>query len=256
MKIAAIQKILHWHDPQANFKSFESEIELLAEDVDLVVLPEMFSTGFTMNPEDLDVNVGAITLQWMQRMAANFQIALLGSTAFFDGRIWSNRAFIVHADGSHNHYNKRHGFSMSNEEKIYQNGEERIQEKVKDLMICPMICYDLRFPVWSRNKKPYYDLLIYMANWPIYRISAWNDLLKARAIENMCYVIGVNRTGSDKNGWEYNGCSAVYDPLGVELAFLNEDESSCVVELDKAHLNQIRNELGFLKDADSFEINL
>ena len=255
MKIAAIQNELHWHNPQANFKSFEHELQHLVNDVELVVLPEMFSTGFTMKPEQLERNVGSITLQWMQRMAANFKITLVASTAFFDGQFWSNRAFVVHADGSYNYYNKRHGFSLSSEEKVYQNGEKRIQEKAKDFIICPMICYDLRFPVWSRNKKPFYDLLIYMANWPIYRISAWNDLLKARAIENMCYVIGVNRIGTDKNGWEYNGSSAVYDPLGTQLSFLNQDQISCTVDIDKTYLDQIRSELGFLNDADSFEIN-
>ena len=133
MKIAAIQNELHWQDPQANFRSFEHELQHLVNDVELVVLPEMFSTGFTMKPEQLDLNVGSITLQWMQRMAANFQITLVGSTAFFDGQLWSNRAFVVHANGSYNYYNKRHGFSLSSEEKVYQNGRERIKKKLRIL---------------------------------------------------------------------------------------------------------------------------
>lgn len=212
----------------------------------------MFTTGFTMTPSEIDKEEGPATLEWMKGLAEETGSALTGSTVFYENGKYTNRLFFVQPDGNFLHYDKRHTFTLAGEHLEYARGEERIIIDYKGFRICPMICYDLRFPVWGRNTEAY-DLLLFVANWPKTRIAAWDTLLKARAIENMAYCLGVNRIGEDKNGYEFNGHSACYDPLGEKLAF-SSGEETLFVKIDKAHLTEVRDKLRFLDDRDSFTL--
>jgi len=249
---ALIQSPLHWEDPECNRDMFAKKIDAIPEGVDLIVLPEMFSTAFTMQPENIGKEEGAETVNWMQRLAAEKQSAIIGSMVFYEDDSYVNRLYFVAPDGSLAHYDKRHTFTLAGEDKVYRAGEERIMVEYLGFRICPLICYDLRFPVWSRNTENY-DILLYVANWPEPRITAWDTLLKARAIENMAYCIGVNRTGQDGTGHNYVGHSAVYDTLGRQIVF-SQEETILYATLSKAHVETTRSKLKFLEDRDSFSL--
>src|SRR5690606_10159959 len=216
LNIALIQIPLFWEDPERNRELFSSKIKSITNKIDLIVLPEMFTTGFTMTPENIDLREGDITVAWMQEKAKEHNAAVVGSVVFFEAGNYFNRLFFVGPDGRVSQYDKRHTFALAGEDKVYQAGTEKLIIDFRGFKICPLICYDLRFPVWARNTVDY-DVLVYVANWPTPRIGAWDTLLKARAIENMAYCIGVNRVGQDKTGHDYPGHSAVYDALGEEL---------------------------------------
>ncbi|NAY91911.1 nitrilase family protein [Muricauda sp. JGD-17] len=250
LNIALIQTKLHWEDPDANKAMFEEKMVDISSDVDLIVLPEMFSTGFTMFPNGLGPSEGKRTLEWMQQMALKKDTAILGSTVFMEGNKNYNRLFFVYPNGEFKSYDKRHTFTLAGENKVYESGSEKVIVDYEGFKICPLICYDLRFPVWARNVEDY-DVLIYVANWPKPRIAAWDVLLKARAIENMCYCVGVNRTGLDESGYQYPGHSAVYDALGGQLVY-SEKEEVLYALLDKESLEKTRNKLRFLDDRDVF----
>jgi predicted amidohydrolase len=255
LKIAMLQVDLAWENSEKNLNIFSDKIDQIPEDVDLIVLPEMFSTGFSMNAANLAEEPDGRTSQWMKEIARKLNCAVTGSVIIKENKNFYNRLFFVFPDGSFEKYDKRHTFTLAKEDQTYTAGEERLIVEYKGWRICPLICYDLRFPVWARNTSNY-DLLIYVANWPETRIHAWDVLLQARAIENMAYCIGLNRTGLDGNEYVYNGHSAVYDCLGKSL-FDNdrEIEFSEVVELDKSHLKEVREKLKFLQDKDNFSLH-
>lgn len=256
LKIAIIQAELVWQNAGLNLKNFSEKINQIKEQVNLIILPEMFSTGFTMHPQEISETMQGETVKWMQKTAAENKFAIAGSVVISEGEKYYNRFLFVHPSGQINFYDKRHLFTLAGEDKAYVSGKKKLIVNYMGWKICPLICYDLRFPVWARNVEEY-DLLIYVANWPKPRIVAWDTLLKARAIENMCYAIGVNRVGVDANNYEYNGHSAAYDSLGKQIAAtLPNQEETVVFSLDKNHIYEIRNKLGFLNDRDTFEIKL
>ncbi|MCX2718313.1 amidohydrolase [Lentiprolixibacter aurantiacus] len=253
LHVAMVQTALVWEDPKANRDLLASKMEQLEGEVDLIILPEMFTTGFTMDPGSIPADEGQRTLDWMQEQAKKYRAGILGSTVFIgENNRHFNRLFFVGPDGEQEQYDKRHTFTLAGEDKEYEAGKKRLLFEFRGFRICPMICYDLRFPVWSRNTEDY-DLLIYVANWPAPRIGAWDALLKARAIENMSYCLGVNRLGSDQNGHEYTGHSAAYDCLGNTIVF-SQEEAILQVVLSQQHLNLNREKLQFLKDRDHFNI--
>ena len=251
LKIALVQSQLVWENPLENRKQFAIKIASISE-VDLIVLPEMFSTGFSMNPGNIDREEDAKTLLWMQSIAKEKGAAITGSILYKKEDKYFNRLFFVYPSGDYHYYNKRHSFSLAGEHAIYTAGKERVIIDYKGFKICPLICYDLRFPVWSRNTVAY-DILLYVANWPAKRITAWDCLLQARAIENMAYTIGVNRVGQDANGFLYSGHSAVFDCLGKQLCF-SDKETTLYATLEKTHILKTRERLGFLDDQDLFSI--
>lgn len=255
LNVAVIQVDLSWENSIKNRSIFSEKIEKLQDDVDLIVLPEMFSTGFSMNAENLAEPAQGPTFQWMQKIAKDREVAVTGSLITRENNNYYNRLYFVFPDGSFKKYDKRHTFTLAKENLTYTAGKERLIVEYKGWRICPLICYDLRFPVWARNTEDY-DLLIYVANWPETRIHAWDILLQARAIENMSYCVGVNRTGPDGNDYQYNGHTAVYDCLGKTLFANNREiEFMEVVTLDKTYLNETRDKLKFLQDRDSFSLN-
>ncbi|MEM8998802.1 MAG: amidohydrolase [Bacteroidota bacterium] len=252
LKIALVQSQLLWENPIANRALFSRKINMLSSHTDVVVLPEMFTTAFTMDPQHIEVSEGISTVEWMKEMATKKDVAIVGSIIFFEKGNYYNRLYFVDPNGKVDHYDKRHTFTLAGEHKVYQAGEEKVVVTYNGFDFYPLICYDLRFPVWSRNIDDY-DVLIYVANWPKQRISAWDTLLKARAIENMAYCVGVNRIGSDGLGHEYPGHSAVYDVMGNRLAY-SEKEEVLYVTLSKDHIMTNRTKLKFLQDRDMFSL--
>lgn len=255
LHVVGIQADLFWENPDKNITFFESTIQQLPTETDLVVLPEMFTTGFTMNAAEVAETMNGKAISWMKHIASKHQIAITGSLVIKDDNKYFNRLVFVHPSGKIETYNKRHSFTLAGEDKVYTSGKESIIIDFKGWKICPLICYDLRFPVWARNTESY-DLLIYMANWPITRIKAWETLLKARAIENMCYTIGVNRIGIDANDYKYSGNSIIVDFLGKEISKLQPNKYGFIYfTLNKKVQNNVRNKLGFLNDRDTFKID-
>ena len=254
LNIVGIQSSIVWEKPAANLEYFGQQISKLPSTVDLVILPEMFTTGFSMNPISIAETMEGPSIKWMVTTAKTNRMALVGSVVIKENAQYFNRLFFIHPNGHIETYDKRHLFTLAKENDQYTSGEERLIVFYKGWRICPLICYDLRFPVWSRNTNEY-DLLVYVANWPSIRIHAWDTLLKARAIENMSYCIGVNRVGKDENGYEYNGHTAIYNFLGEKLSRTIEGKENilqCVVS--KNELQKIRQKLNFLEDQDAFKI--
>ena len=253
MKIALIQTSLVWENPLENRSHLAQKINGFLEDVDLIILPEMFSTGFTMNPSAVAETMQGETVSWLQHLAKAKNCAITGSLIIEENGKYYNRLVFVFPNGDLKSYDKKHLFTMAGEDKVYTAGINKLIVDYKGFKICPLVCYDLRFPVFSRNTEDY-DLLIYVANWPKPRVNAWDILLKARAVENMCYTIGVNRTGTDGNDHEYVGHSQVVDFLGNYLIESQETEGVFMVELDKEKLIETRSKLAFLDDKDEFQI--
>ena len=254
LKIALVQSSLIWENPEQNRINFSKKIMNTSTDVDMIILPEMFTTGFTMTPHNFEKTEGELTLVWMQKMAKAKNSAVVGSIPFYENQNYTNRLFFVKPDGDYQQYDKRHTFTLAGEDKVYNAGKVRLIVDFRGFKICPLICYDLRFPVWARNTENF-DVLLFVANWPKPRINAWDALLKARAIENMSYVIGVNRIGTDEIGHEYPGHSAVYDVLGEQRAY-SEKEEVVYLKLSKEHIISTRNKLKFLEDSDEFNLLL
>jgi len=252
LNVALVQSHLLWENPEANRSMFTSKIERLPDTVDLVVLPEMFTTGFTMTPKKIPIEEGVKTIAWMQGIAQKEGFALIGSIVFFENDHYFNRLFFVHPNGAIETYDKKHTFTLAGEHEVYKAGNSKLVVAYKGFKICPLICYDLRFPVWARNVEDY-DVLLYVANWPKPRIHAWDTLLAARAIENMSYCIGVNRIGLDGLGHEYSGHSVAFDALGQALVRSKEEEA-LLVSLSKTHLESNRKKLRFLEDRDAFNL--
>ena len=256
LNIVAIQANLTWVNPEKNRLYFEQVINKLTSNTNLVVLPEMFSTGFTMKPSSVSETMNGTTVSWMINMAKTHDIGIIGSMVIQENNQYFNRAIFVHPSGSLEIYDKRHLFSLAGEDRQYTPGTNRIVIQFKGWRICPFVCYDLRFPVWSRNTDNY-DVLLFMANWPIPRIDAWDTLLKARAIENMSYCIGVNRVGLDANNHEYPGHSRTFDVLGKRIDTLPIGlEATELLILTKDHVMKNRKKLGFLEDRDLFNLKV
>jgi len=254
LKIAIIQADLVWEHPVKNRYTFLKKIESLTEDIDIIILPEMFTTGFTMNAESVAETMEGDTLKWMQYLAVKMKTAIVGSIIIKEKDNFYNRLFFVHPSRKIEYYDKRHTFTLAGEHKVFASGNKKLIVDYCGWKICPLICYDLRFPVWARNTEDY-ELLIYVANWPKPRITAWDTLLKARAIENMSYCIGVNRVGLDVDKNEYPGHTAAYDGLGKQIASCNENEEQIkIITLTKNHLTTIKNKLKFLNDRDAFTL--
>ncbi|HXH17614.1 MAG TPA: amidohydrolase [Chitinophagales bacterium] len=253
LQVTLVQTYLHWEDISANLHHFEKIIRPLKNSTDLIVLPEMFTTGFSMNAKQLAEKMDGKTIRWMKRMAQEVKAVIAGSIILQDKEKHYNRFIWMRPDGTHAHYDKRHLFGMGGEQKYYAAGKKRLLVSLNGWRICPQVCYDLRFPVWNRNRNDY-DVLIFVANWPERRNFAWKHLLQARAIENQCYVIGVNRIGRDGHGVYHSGDSALIDPLG-EVVFTQADiPFTSTFRLSRKRLDYVRSKLPFLKDADHFEI--
>jgi len=253
MKIALIQTALFWENPSENRALLHEKMNSISQYVDLIVLPEMFTSGFTMNPEKVAETLQGETISWLKELARNKNCAITGSLVIQENKNYYNRLVFVFPSGEIKHYDKRHLFTLAGEDKVYTSGAEKLIVNYKGYKICPLICYDLRFPVFSRNVEEY-DLLLYVANWPKPRVNAWDILLKARAVENMSYVIGVNRIGTDNNNLEYIGHSQAIDFLGNYIQEPLENEGVFIIELNKDEMLETRKKLAFLNDKDSFTI--
>jgi predicted amidohydrolase len=264
MKVALIQSNLFWEDVSQNLLHLQIHIQQVKSGTDLILLPEMFSTGFTMQPERLAEEHGGVALQWMQKMAKEKNATVCGSVSVKENNAYYNRLYWVSADGSATWYNKRHLFRMAAENEHYSAGTEKIFVALAGFNVCPLVCYDLRFPVWSRNRFTrsgeqegswQYDVLVYVANWPEVRSYPWKQLLIARAIENQAYVLAVNRVGSDGNNFNHSGDSMVVGPKGEVLASLPAGEEGILqFELDAESLQQFRKQFTAGLDADEFEL--
>jgi omega-amidase len=260
MKVTLVQTALHWEDREKNLSHFSNLLKGVKETGELIVLPEMFSTGFTMDPEKNAEDDG-MTLQWMKEQASLKNSVITGSVAVKESSKFYNRLYWVHPSGEYGVYDKRHLFRMAHEDEHYTAGTKKIISKIGEWKICPQVCYDLRFPVWSRNRFNRetsawdYDVLIYVANWPAVRKSPWKQLLPARAIENQCYVVGVNRIGKDGNGFEHSGDSVVINPRGEVISNIAADEETIsTIKLDRGYLDEFRRLFPVGLDADDFEL--
>jgi len=261
LKITIIQSDLHWEDIGSNLAMFEEKIWQIGQATDVIILPEMFTTGFTMKANRLAEHMNMRTFKWMKQMADQTGALVLGSFIASIHDRYYNRLVWMEPGGVFKTYDKRHLFRMGEENQTYSPGESLLIGHWKGWRICPLICYDLRFPVWSRNrwnaslKRPSYDLLLYVANWPMVRINAWETLLKARAIENLSYVAGVNRVGVDGNGIEYNGQSAIIGPKGDSIFSGQEMETIKTLQISSNSLHAYRDKFPAFMDADDFTID-
>lgn len=255
LKIAIVQTDLAWEDREQNRLNLTSRIESISEEIDLIILPEMFTSGFTMQPANVSETMTGKTIDWLTKVAKKKNTAISGSIVIEEDQKYYNRLLFVYPNGELKTYDKRHTFTLAGENKLYTAGTEKLIVDYKGWKICPMVCYDLRFPVWARNTEDY-DLLFYVANWPKPRIEAWHTLLKARAIENMSYCIGVNRIGTDNNNYEYTGNSIAFDALGVQISKIQPYENTTeVITLSKQKLVSTRDKFKFLEDRDVFRID-
>lgn len=253
MKIALLQTALHWENPSQNIQNLTKRINSITEKIDLIILPEMFTSGFTMNPKNAAQTMNGEALSWLKQTAQQKNCAITGSLVIQENNHFFNRLVFVFPNGEVQHYDKKHLFTLAGEDKVYTPGSQKLIIDYNGFKICPLICYDLRFPVFARNVEDY-DLLIYVANWPKPRINAWDILLKARAVENMSYVVGVNRVGTDTNNLDYVGHTQAIDFLGNYIQEPQETEGIFIIELDKNQLLETRKKLAFLDDKDTFII--
>ena len=254
LKISVFQFDLAWEDIVANRAKIDRMLEQMPTDTDVVFLPEMFSTGFTMNVSQVAETMSGETIEWLKQQSREHRVALCGSLIIQDADKYYNRLVFIKPSGTVFHYDKRHLFAMGNEDGYFQAGSKRLIVEYEGWRICPLICYDLRFPVWSRNRNEY-DVLVYCANWPESRKDVWNTLLKARAIENQSFVIGVNRVGVDGNQISYSGNSQLIDAKGRLVASADESaESINFAEFSSKELADFRIKFPLLNDADEFVI--
>lgn len=265
LTITTIQTNLHWEDKTANLQMLEEKIAGIKEKTEIVILPEMFSTGFSMQAKRLAEKMNGESISWMKRIAAEKKIILTGSLIIEEEGKYYNRLVWMLPNGQFGIYDKRHLFAFAGEDKEYTPGTNRLIASVKGWKINLLVCYDLRFPVWARQASPpdplhgvergaEFDVLIYVANWPERRIHAWKTLLQARAIENQSFVIGVNRVGKDGNDFYYSGETMVVDAMGEVLYTKAHEEDIFTITLEKNKLEEVRNKLPFLRDADDFFI--
>jgi omega-amidase len=258
LHLSLIQADLRWQDKPANLSMLEDQIRPLAGKTELVILPEMFNTGFCLEPDLMAEEMDGPTVGWMKKLAADCRIILTGSLIIREDGHYFNRLIWMLPNGQYGWYDKRHRFAFAGEDRQFTAGTKRLIAAVKGWRVNLQVCYDLRFPVWARqtlqNGEPEFDLLIYVANWPERRSHAWETLLQARAIENQCYVAGVNRVGNDGNGIYHKGDSMVIDPLGSVLIKQQETAGVFSIEIDKKTLAAVREKMPFWKDADQFNL--
>jgi omega-amidase len=255
MRLTIIQSALTWENPAANHAMFSQKLVALRGATDLVLLPEMFATGFSMNAAALAEPMDGPTVRWMENTAKELGAAVAGSFICAENGKYFNRLVFMRPDGHFDFYDKKHLFTLAGEQDYFSSGQKRLTLEWQGWRICPLVCYDLRFPVWSRNPTPDpYDLLLYVANWPARRAHHWRSLLTARAIENQAYVAGVNIVGKDGNGLEYTGDSAVIDYSGQTFFQVSGQEDVRTAELSLEDLRQYRLQLPFLQDADVYKL--
>ena len=255
LRATLVQTSIVWEDPTANRARYDDLLAGLAGTTDLVVLPEMFTTGFTMNPAPNAETMEGATVEWLRDTAARLEAVVTGSIVIAAEGGYYNRLLWMHPDGKLQTYDKRHRFAMAGEDEHYRAGNRRMIAEVRGWRVCPLVCYDLRFPVWSRNDDAY-DLLLYTANWPDRRAYDWNTLLRARAIENQSYVVAVNRIGTDAAGHTYAGDSCVIDPGWRKTLYHAEAREEVHTEVLSAdHLREVRGKLPFLRDRDDFTLH-
>lgn len=253
--ITLIQTNLFWEDKAANLQMLTEKINAVTGQTDLVLLPEMFSTGFSMKPKILGETMLGETMQWMEKISAEKKVVITGSLIIKEKNNYYNRLIWMLPNGRYSYYDKRHLFAYGKENEHYKAGTKRLLVEINDWKINLQVCYDLRFPVWARQDGvTEYDVLVYLANWPAQRIDAWKSLLVARAIENQCFVVAVNRVGNDGNDIFHNGCSMVIDPLGEILYQRENEEDVFTITLNKDILTETRTRFPFWKDADEFKI--
>jgi len=254
LKIHLIQLDTIWKNTSENLENISLKIRQITEETDLIILPEMFSTGFVMEPKDIAESMHGASITWMKKIAADKNCAITGSLIIKENNLYFNRLIFIEANGTIQFYDKKHLFSHAGEDNIYTAGSEKKIFTYKGWKIAGFICYDLRFPVWSRNTEDY-DIALYVANWPKPRIHAWDTLLKARAIENICYSIGVNRVGKDKNNLEYIGHSQIINPQGNSIKTSTSlMEEIISTTLYKAEILSNRTNFKFLDDRDIFTL--
>lgn len=255
LMVSLIQTPLYWEDPVANRAMLEEKIAEI-DITDVIVLPEMFTTSFTNNATQFAEPMNLHTFKWMKQLASQSGACIVGSYAVKEGTNFFNRLLWMQPDGTFYTYDKRHSFRMSDEHKVYTAGNKQLIVEYKGWKIAPFICYDLRFPVWSRNTNNKYDLAIYVANWPSARAHAWKSLLPARAIENISYVIGLNRIGTDGLGLDYSGDSVIHDFKGEPLTELHNEEKIETIVLSKKALTEFREIFPAYLDGDEFKLGL
>jgi predicted amidohydrolase len=256
LTITSIQTHLYWEDSVSNIAHFDAKIKAINESTDIIVLPEMFTTGFTMNPKLFAEEHGGMGLQWMTKKAIEKNCVIVGSISVKENGKFYNRLYWVKPEGSYEFYDKRHLFKMGNEHQYYTSGNANLIIEYKGWKICPLICYDLRFPVWSRNRKDNtYDVLIYVANWPEVRAYPWKQLLIARAIENQSYVVGVNRIGEDDNAISHSGDSSVINPRGELISSMQPHQDKTeTVSLSYSYIQDYRKAFPVILDGDDFDV--
>ncbi len=252
LTITLVQQNIIWEDKERNLLQLDSLLQN-SKKTDLIVLPELFSTGFTMNVKPLSEGINGRTVQWLKQKSTDIGCYIIGSTIIKENHHYYNRLLFVTPEGNIFYYDKRHLFSMGEEDKYFTKGTKRLIVEVNGWRVCPLICYDLRFPVWSRNKNEY-DLLIYVANWPAVRQNVWQNLLVARSIENQCYTLGVNRVGIDGKGIEYIGESILITAKGEILFKASNKEMVKTLELNFEALESFRGKFPVLSDRDDFLI--
>lgn len=256
LRVTLVQSMLHWEDAAANRAMFGQKLAALKDTTDLIVLPEMFTTGFSMRSADLAESMEGATVQWMHEQAAATNAALYGSAIITSNGKYFNRGLFVRPDGQVTNYDKRHLFRFANENEHYAPGTERVVLEWRGWRILLQVCFDLRFPVFARNRGDY-DAILYVANWPEARRYPWNQLLIARAIENQCYVAGLNRVGMDAKGIHYSGDSVVIDPRGAVIGQVEpSQEGTATIALDRAALEDFRAKFPVALDADDFSLKL
>ena len=256
LTVSFVQTKLHWQDAAANRATLDVALARLAGPTDLIVLPEMFTTGFSMAAEDLAEPMDGPTVAWLRAHAAAHNAVVTGSVIIEENGSYYNRLLWVRPDGSLSQYDKRHLFTLAGEQHTYAPGQTRLMEEWRGWRICPLVCYDLRFPVWSRNQPTdSYDLVLYVANWPAVRRQAWITLLRARAIENVACALGVNRIGQDGLGHDYVGDSALIDAKGNYLVEAGDQGGIFTHTLSRAELEEFRSKFGALNDGDKFELD-
>lgn len=251
LKITIIQPDIIWENPQANLDKYSQWIENI-EETDIILLPEMFTTGFSMKPENLKELMNGNSVAWMKKVAADKNVAVVGSLIIKENKQIFNRALWVFPDGTIQKYDKRHLFTMGQERLHYSHGEEKTIVEFKGWKFCPLICYDLRFPVWARNSEDY-DVILFMSNWPSPRHHVWKNLLISRAIENQAYCFGINRTGIDGTGLSYSGDSVCVSPKG-KADFMGDKESIQTFKISYSELHNFRKSFPLLNDRDNFKI--
>lgn len=255
LKVTIAQYPIFWEDIDRNIKEFSQELDSYKGKTDLIVFPEMFTTGFTMNVKDFGEDMKGKAVRFIKDYSKKMNAAICGSTIIKVGKNYYNRLILGLPDGKIRYYDKRHLFRMTKEHSVYSSGNKQLVVKIKNWRIAFFICYDLRFPVWSRNRGNY-DIAVYSANWPIERIYYWKSLLVARAIENQSYIIGANRTGTDRNGFKYTGESSVINPMGKYIMNAKNKSGLHSVELDMEQLKKFKEKFPAYKDADKFKIDL